>query len=128
MHKKNQEMTWKRICGANEVAENSVKKFEVDGVEILVVNYGSGYRAMPPICPHMEEPLEESGVVAHCVLTCTKHLWAWNLETLALQGETEKPLKTYDVKQEGGAILANIEEELTYEFESADDDDDDFFK
>jgi nitrite reductase/ring-hydroxylating ferredoxin subunit len=121
-------MTWKRICGADEVAENSVKKFEVDGVEILVVNYGSGYRAMPPICPHMEEPLEESGVVAHCVLTCTKHLWAWNLETLALQGETEKPLKTYDVKQEGGAVLANIEEELTYEFESTDDDDDDFFK
>lgn len=38
------------------------------------------------------------------------------------------PLKTYDVKQENGLVLANIEEELTYEFEDADDDDDDFFK
>ena len=33
-----------------------------------------------------------------------------------------------DVKEENGAILANIEGELTYEFEDEDDDDDDFFK
>jgi toluene monooxygenase system ferredoxin subunit len=121
-------MTWKRICGANEVPASSIKKFDVDGIPILLVNFGSGYRAIPPICPHMEEPLEESGVVAHCVLTCTKHLWAWNLETLEPQGETEKPLKTYEVKEENGAILANIEGELTYDFEDEDDGDDDFFK
>jgi toluene monooxygenase system ferredoxin subunit len=76
----------------------------------------------------MEEPLEESGVVARCVLTCTKHLWAWNLETLEMQGETEKPLETYEVRQEDGAILVNFEEELTYEFDAEDADDDDFFK
>jgi toluene monooxygenase system ferredoxin subunit len=121
-------MTWKRICGANDVAENSVKKFDVDGIAILLVNYGAGYRAIPPICPHMEEPLEESGVVARCILTCTKHLWAWNLGTLEMQGETEKPLKTYEVKQEDGAVLVKVEEELLYEFDAEDTDDDDFFK
>lgn len=122
-------MTWKRICGITDVAENSIKKFDVDGVPILLVNYGAGYRAIPPICPHMEEPLEESGVVVRCILTCTKHLWAWNLSTLELQGETEKPLKTYDVKQEGDAILVKVEEELKYEFDDEGvADDDDFFK
>jgi len=121
-------MTWKRICEAHDVAENSVKAFDVDGIRILLVNYGSGYRAIPPICPHMEEPLEESGVVARCILTCTKHLWAWNLKTLEMQGETERPLKIYEVKQEGGAIFAKVEEELIYEFETDDADDDDFFK
>jgi toluene monooxygenase system ferredoxin subunit len=45
-----------------------------------------------------------------------------------MQGETEKPLKTYEVKQENGAILANIETELTYEFDTDDETDDDFFK
>ena len=54
-------MAWKRICGANEVPENTAKKFDVDGIPILLVNYGEGYRAIPPICPHMEEPLEEFG-------------------------------------------------------------------
>jgi toluene monooxygenase system ferredoxin subunit len=122
-------MTWKRICDAAELAENSVKKFDVDGIPIVVVNYGEGFRAIPPICPHMEEPLAESGVVAQCILTCTKHLWAWDLRTLEMQGETEKPLKTYETKQEHGAILADIESELTYEFDTDDNDsDDDFFK
>src|SRR3982074_2665632 len=110
-------MTWKRICGADEVAASSIKKFDLDGIPILVANYGSGYRAIPPICPHMEEPLEESGVIANCVLTCTKHLWAWDLRTLDLIGETEKPLKTYEVKQEDGRLLALVDEELTYDFE-----------
>jgi toluene monooxygenase system ferredoxin subunit len=110
-------MTWKRICEAAEIPENSVKKFEVDGIALVVVNYGEGFRAIPPICPHMEEPLAESGVVARCILTCTKHLWAWDLRTLETQGEN-------------GALLANIESELTYDFDDAagDSDDDDFFK
>jgi toluene monooxygenase system ferredoxin subunit len=45
-----------------------------------------------------------------------------------MKGETEKPLKVYDVKQEGNLILANIEEELAYEFDDAEEEDDDFFK
>ena len=123
-------MAWTRICRADEVPENSVRKFNVSGIQILVVNYGQGFRAVPPVCPHMEEPLEESGIVARCVLTCSKHLWSWNLETLELQGETERPLKTYRLKQEDGVLLANIEQELVYEFETevGDQSDDDFFK
>jgi toluene monooxygenase system ferredoxin subunit len=121
-------MTWKRICDAAEVEKNTVKGFNVDGLRILLVNYGDGFRAIPPICPHMEEPLEQSGVVVRCLLTCTKHLWAWDLRTLEMQGETEKPLKTYEIKQENGAILANIDGELTYDFETEDEADDDFFK
>ena len=123
-------MTWKRICEAAEIPENSVKKFEVDGIALVVVNYGAGFRAIPPICPHMEEPLAESGVVARCILTCTKHLWAWDLRTLEMQGETERPLKTYEVKHKNGALLANIEGELTYDFDdgAGDSADDDFFK
>jgi toluene monooxygenase system ferredoxin subunit len=122
-------MTWKRICDAAEIPGDCAKKFDVDGVPILLVNYGAGFRAIPPVCPHMEEPLEQSGIIAHCVLTCTKHLWAWNLRTLEMQGEAERPLKTYETKQENGEILAKIDGELTYDFESEDDlDDDDFFK
>lgn len=121
-------MTWKRICGVSDVAENTVRQFDVDGVPIVVANYGEGFRALPPICPHMEEPLAQSGVIARCILTCTKHLWAWDLRTLELKGDTEKPLKIYETKVEHGALVANIEGELTYEFDTEDDMNDDFFK
>jgi toluene monooxygenase system ferredoxin subunit len=121
-------MSWKRVCRATDVPENGLKKFTVDGVTLVIANYGSGFRAIPPLCPHMEEPLEESGVIAECALTCTKHLWSWDLSSLAMLGETERPLKTYEVKLENGDILAFIDKELLYEFEEADDmADDDFF-
>ena len=75
----------------------------------------------------MEEPLAESGIVARCILTCSKHLWAWDLRTLEMQGETEKPLKTYEIKLEDASVFANIDGELTYEFDTEDGPDDDFF-
>ncbi|ACL57667.1 Rieske 2Fe-2S domain-containing protein [Methylobacterium nodulans] len=120
-------MNWKYLCDTSDIASNSLKLVDVDGIRIVVANYGEGFRAMPPICPHMEEPLEESGVIASCVLTCTKHLWAWDLRNLDLIGETEKPLKTYDLKQEGNRLYALIEQELEYDFDEEAEDDDDFF-
>lgn len=120
-------MSWKRICKASDVPENALRKFHVDGIDIVVANYGEGFRAIPPICPHMEEPLAESGVIAKCVLTCTKHLWSWHLGSLEMRGETERPLKTYEVRQENGDILAFVDEELVYEFEEEDEMDDDAF-
>lgn len=121
-------MSWTRVCKTSDVPANSVKKIWIaGGIPVLVVNYGKGYRVVPPVCPHMEEPLEESGVVANCILTCTKHLWAWNLLTLEKQGETEQPLKQYEIKEEGGDILAFVEGEILYEFAKEDDMDDDAF-
>ena len=123
-------MSWTKICKTADVAPNTVKKVWIaGGIPVLVVNYGKGFRVVPPVCPHMEEPLEISGLVSSCMLTCTKHLWAWNLMTLEKQGETEKPLKVYETKEEGGELLAFVQGELLYEFDSDDDmDDDAFFK
>ncbi|MEQ1710834.1 MAG: Rieske 2Fe-2S domain-containing protein [Hyphomicrobium sp.] len=123
-------MSWTRICKTTDVAPNSVKKIWIaGGIPVLVVNYGAGFRVVPPVCPHMEEPLEESAIVASCMLTCTKHLWAWNLMTLEKQGETEKPLKLYEVKEEDGELMAFVDGELLYDFDKEDDmDDDAFFK
>jgi len=120
-------MSWTYLCEASDVAENSLKLVEANDIKILVANYGSGFRAIPPVCPHMEEPLAESGVLANCVLTCTKHLWAWDLRSLDTLGETERPLKTYTLRQENGRLLVLLEEEITYDFEAEGEDDDDFF-
>jgi len=124
-------MSWKRVCGAGDVAANALKKFTVDGVSIIVANVGDGFRVFPPLCPHMEEPLEESGVCdGRGTLTCIKHLWNWNLATGAPQGETERALLLYEVRQDGADILVNLEKELKYEYDedNAGGDDDDFFK
>ncbi len=121
-------MAWKRVCNVSDVPVNSVKKFATGAFTVIVVNYGEGIRVLPPICPHMEEPLEVSGVVANCKMTCTKHLWSWDLRNLSQQGETEKPLQQYESRVVDGVVEAQMENEIVYEFADEDDmDDDNFF-
>jgi toluene monooxygenase system ferredoxin subunit len=120
-------MAWKRICSVSDVPANSVRKFMTGAFSVIVVNYGDGVRVLPPMCPHLEEPLELSGVVANCKLTCTKHLWSWDLRTLGQQGETEKPLQEYQSRIVDGEVQAVIEREIVYDFDTEDMDDDDFF-
>ena len=122
-------MAWKKICSVNDVPANSVRKFPAGAFSVIVVNYGEGIRVLPPLCPHMEEPLEMSGVIANCKMTCTKHLWSWDLRTLGQQGETEKPLLEYQSRVTDGDVLAVVENEIVYEFEDEDEmGEDDFFK
>ena len=116
-------MSWKVACAAQEVAENALKPCEIDGISIIVATVGDGYRAYPPVCPHMEEYLEDSGICAGGVMTCDRHLWQWDMKTGEPKGPAEKPLLMYDTKEEDGQVMVFMDQELEYEF---DDDDDDY--
>ncbi|MCU7805383.1 MAG: Rieske 2Fe-2S domain-containing protein [Candidatus Thiodiazotropha sp. (ex Lucinoma annulata)] len=122
-------MSWKKICAVSDIPENTLEKFETDGIEIMIANYGGGYRAFPPRCPHMDEPLCESGMLFDGLLTCSKHLWQWDMKTGEISGMAEKDLLLYDVKLEDGDIYAHIEQALVYEDDNDDEemDDEDFF-
>jgi len=119
---------WKPVCAASDVAENTLKRVTVDGLDLVVANHGKGVRVFPPFCPHMHEPLDQSGMLSDGLLTCGKHLWQWNLITGEKAGLSEKDILLYDVEEEDGKIFANLEKELVYEWEEEDEmDDDDFF-
>ena len=100
------------MCATDAVAEDSMKRFDVDGIAILVANVGDGFRAYPPVCPHMEEFLENSGICAGGVLTCDRHLWQWDMKTGEPQGPAEKPLLMYETKEQDGQVMVLIEQEL----------------
>ena len=117
-------MSWKAVCSIDDASEHGIKCYEVDGVELLVANVGDGFRAYPPVCPHMEEYLEDSGVCSNGVLTCTKHLWQWDMKTGEARGPAEKPLLMYDVKQEKGQVMVYLDKELEYEFDHDEEDED----
>ena len=73
-------------------------------------------------------PLAESGLMDSGKLTCSKHLWQWDLESGDVLGAAEKPLLFYELKQEGDDLLALLESELVYDYDAEDEfDDDDFF-
>ena len=116
-------MAWKRLCAAGAVAEDSIKRFDVDGVPVVLVSFGDEYRAMPPMCPHEEEPLEESGVCAAGVLTCAEHLWQWSLADGKPAGpeENDRNLLLYPVRREGDDLMVQIDSELTYQYDKDDE-------
>ena len=117
-------MSWKQVCGTDEIAPNALKQFEIDGVCIVIANVDGLFVAMPPLCPHMEEPLAESGICDRKVLTCTKHLWQWNLLSGEAVGMAERPLLMYQARAENGSVYVFVDKELVYDYEDADEDDD----
>ena len=112
-------MSWKEVCDAADVDEGSVREFEVDGIEILVSKMDGELRVYPPMCPHMEEPLEDSAICKGSIMTCTKHLWQWDLKTgePVAPGENDRCMLMYESRMEGNQLMANIEEELEYDFD-----------
>lgn len=115
-------MSWKTVCSVSDVAEHALKVFDVEGIPILIANLGDDFRAYPPVCPHMEEALEESGICKDGILTCTKHLWQWDMRSGEPRGPAERPMLMYEVKQEGDQVMVLVEEELEYDFDEDDDD------
>jgi toluene monooxygenase system ferredoxin subunit len=110
-------VTWKLLCGLDELEDFRLKKVQLDGVSIIVAGIGGTAVAFPPHCPHMAEPLEESGICDGEMLTCTKHVWQWDLRTGEALGLAEKPLALYSTECRGAEIWIDFDHELTYEYD-----------
>ena len=98
------EVEYRKVCDLDQVWEGEMEVFEVDEEEVLIVHAPGGeIRAYNPICPHQEQPLIE-GELENCVLTCSAHLWQFDV----LSGEGINPTGTslinYPAKTEDGAI------------------------
>ncbi len=116
-------MSWKAVCKADEIEENALKFFDIDDIEFVVIRVADGFVAIPAYCPHMEEPLAESGMCGGGLLTCSKHLWQWDLASGEARGETEKPLLMYQVRQDGDDVMVLLDEELVYDWDDDEDED-----
>jgi toluene monooxygenase system ferredoxin subunit len=110
-------LAWKRLCALAELRTNGLTRTELEGVAIMVADADGTLCAFPPLCPHMAEPLELSGVCDGATLTCTKHLWQWELPAGTEQGMAEKPLLMYPVRRTGEAVEIDFAGELSYDYD-----------
>jgi toluene monooxygenase system ferredoxin subunit len=106
-------MAWQKICKLDDVAPGTLREVSAAGVPMLFVRGHDGFAAIPPSCPHMENPLCE-GLFDGEVLTCLKHLWQWTIPDGAPMGEAEVPLLKYDIEARDGDVWVNVEGELKY--------------
>jgi toluene monooxygenase system ferredoxin subunit len=108
-------VAWKRLCAIGDLAEDGLRRFEVDGIAVVAGMVAGDCVAYPPHCPHMAEPLDISGVCEDGVVTCTKHLWQWDMRTGAEMGMAERKLLRYPTRRDGPDVWIEIEHELTYD-------------
>jgi toluene monooxygenase system ferredoxin subunit len=114
---------WSCVCAVSDLPDQGLSKFEVAGLTVLAARVEDDVRVIPPFCPHMAEPLVESGLCHGLTLTCSKHLWQWNLKSGDIQGPAEKPLKFYPSEIRDGNVWIDASSEVAYDFDEDEDDD-----
>jgi nitrite reductase/ring-hydroxylating ferredoxin subunit len=97
------------VCPISEVAENSVKSFEVGNNVIAVYNIGGEYFATDNECTHGAASLAD-GILEDDVIECTLHFGAFDVKTgKAVQAPCFTPLRTYKVLVQDGNVCVDLD-------------------
>jgi 3-phenylpropionate/trans-cinnamate dioxygenase ferredoxin subunit len=99
------------LCRTEELPAGEVKRFEVDGHEIALVNLGEeGFRAVGDVCSHAQAYLHEGEVeVEDETIECPRHGSTFDLETGRPRSlPATAPVPTYNVKVENDEVKVEI--------------------
>lgn len=97
-----------RVCDLDSIWPGEMAVHEVEGVKIIVIHTESGVvRAVQHICPHQSFTLADGGLEGD-ILTCSKHLWEFNVVTGCGVNPTGAEIALYPVKVENGGIHVSI--------------------
>lgn len=111
-----------RIGGIDDLAEGEMKKYQVQGIEILMAKISGEYYAVQNKCPHFGGDLS-GGRLEGTVVTCPRHGSQFDLVDGSvvrwMKGEglvfkvgkllkSPRPLITYNVRLEGRDIMVEV--------------------
>ncbi len=115
-------MSFVEIATTDELTDGNMKMVKVNDHELMIAQVGDDYYCSDNRCPHMGGNLS-MGKLEGTVVTCPRHhsqfdltdghniRWTdWTGLKLSLGKilRSPRPLKTYDVKIEGGKILVDF--------------------
>ncbi len=97
-----------RLCSESDVVDNSVRRFVVEGKEILVGKVAGKYYALDERCTHRGGPLSK-GSLEGGVITCLGIMDSLDLATGEVRGPPPaEPLESYELRVERSDILISI--------------------
>ena len=98
------DLEYHKVCELDDVWEGEMELFDVGENEVLIIHSpGMELRAYSPICPHQEFSLFD-GELENCVLTCSAHLWQFDVLSGEGVNPTDTSLTSYPIKVEDEAI------------------------
>jgi 3-phenylpropionate/trans-cinnamate dioxygenase ferredoxin subunit len=96
----------RRVCGRDDIAIGSARRFEIDGHRIALVRIGDDFYAIGDECSHADFSLSEGEVWPdECEIECPKHGSTFSLRT----GEPQtlpatRPVPVYAVHVDGDDV------------------------
>jgi nitrite reductase/ring-hydroxylating ferredoxin subunit len=108
-------MSYKEIAKIEQVGPGTLLGINLDGKDVLLVNAGGKFYALPGKCPHMGGDLAKGRLEGN-TLTCPRHHAQFDVTTgKNLSGPKIGPLKlktkdlaVYAVKLEGPSIMVEL--------------------
>ena len=99
------------VCAADELPPGAMRIFEVEDLEIAVVNCAGTLYAIEDRCSHDDGPLAE-GILdqAACTLECPRHGSLFDLATGRPRTlPAYQPVETFPVRVEDGRIVVDVD-------------------
>jgi 3-phenylpropionate/trans-cinnamate dioxygenase ferredoxin subunit len=99
-----------RVCGVDDVAAGSARRFDVAGHRLAVVHIGDDWYVIGDRCSHEDYSLAEGMVWEdECEIECPKHGSTFSLTT----GEPQtlpatRPVPAYAVRVDGGDVVVTV--------------------
>lgn len=101
-------MAFQRVCSLDDLWENDMAVFEVEGRQVLVVHLlGGEVRAIQAACPHQAQPLVD-GTLEGSVLTCQAHRWEFDVCRGKGINPEDTELRSFQAKVEGDDIYVDV--------------------
>lgn len=95
--------TWRDVYDEEELWEDDMVAVTVGDAAVLLVNVAGELRAYRNQCPHQAWPLDD-GDFDDGVLTCSNHLWEFDVRSGKGINPDDCALTGYPVKTENGRI------------------------
>lgn len=98
-----------KLGETQQIPENTMQVFNIEGQEILVVNVEGKFYALSNRCPHLNYPLN-MGSLNGKIITCGFHYAKFDVTTgEVLSPPAHEPLKTFNVKTKGLTLLVELD-------------------
>ena len=95
---------WQAVAAEDELQEDSMKAFELDGHRLLLVNAAGRHFVVDEMCSHEDYSLA-LGCIKGTRIKCSLHGSYFDLENGApLDEPADEPIRTYPVKIDQGKI------------------------
>ena len=100
-------MAFARAGKAAEVAQGTIREFQVEGKAVAIANVGGKFHAISNTCLHRGGPLGE-GVLEGNIVTCPWHGWEYDVTTGKIKQNATVGVASYPVEVRGDDIFVDV--------------------